>query len=105
MRLNGPNSYAREWLIGENIWRLKFVKKIDDQGTMGLCDPGDKLILIRRGLDKGEMLKTLAHEVLHAFEDEYTIDISHKTVYKLEDAIFEFLLNNLDSLSKIAKRR
>lgn len=41
------------------------------------------------------MMKTYIHEVLHAFEEEYDIRISHKAVRQLEEAMFDFWVANM----------
>jgi hypothetical protein len=43
---------------------------------------------------KIKIFKTFLHELTHCFEEEYKIKISHKAVYKLEEAMFDFLVNN-----------
>ncbi len=40
------------------------------------------------------LLRTFVHECLHALEFEYNIQIRHKTVYELEEAICAFLIDN-----------
>lgn len=102
MKIPGPNSYAREWIIKDEHWRLKFCKRIE-KDVVGLCDPSDKTISIKRGQDKIEILKTAIHEKIHAFEEEYNFKLSHKHVYKLEEAIVDFILNNFVNLEKLFK--
>lgn len=88
----------RKFLIGDSIWTVRFVKKFGfgekDQDTRGLCKPDTQEILIQQGLSTRERLDTLIHEVLHALEFEYEIDIDHKLIYKLEGKIAQFLIDN-----------
>jgi hypothetical protein len=100
MKLKGPNAYAREWIINGEHWQLKFANHID-KDTLGICDPSDKTITIKRGLDKVELLKTAIHEIIHSFELEYKFNLKHAHVYKLEDAIVDFVFNNFESLKRI----
>lgn len=102
MKLKGPNAYAREWIIRGEHWQLKFKKKIE-KDTLGLCDPSDKTVYIKRGLDKVELLKTVIHEFLHSAEDEFNFKLAHRHIYKLEDAIVDFIFNNYESIGKLFK--
>ncbi len=61
---------------------------------MGLCDPEKRVIYIRLGQPHSETFNTFIHEVLHAFEAEYDVDVPHETVYTLERALSDFLLTN-----------
>ena len=96
MRLPKVKEYPRRLLIGDSHWELKFKRLIIDNGTkcVGLCDPGDQEILISQGLTSDDRLKTFIHEVLHAMEIEGDFNLDHKHVYKLEELIFSFLINN-----------
>lgn len=64
-------------------WRLKFVPKIDNEGTRGLCDSPNqarKKILILESLQGEEMLEVLIHEQLHGalwhLDEEYVAQIA-----------------------------
>jgi hypothetical protein len=45
-------------------------------------------------MSKDDTLKTLLHEVVHCFEYEYEIRISHRGVYQFEEALFDFICAN-----------
>lgn len=84
------NSYPKQLLIGEDIWRVRFVKKIKyPQKVVGLCDPGDQTIYIKTKMDRHETLATFIHEVLHAIGFSYDIKILEKErfVQKMEVAL------------------
>lgn len=100
-------NYPKSLKIGDRTYRIRFVKSIrgckkdiGDGATVGLFDPFRIEILIRIGQSPDETLKTLVHEVMHGFEYEYDIKISHKGVYKMEEAFFDFLCANSDSFFK-----
>lgn len=102
MKLNGQRSYAATWLVGDNLWDLKFVKTAgDSDSNRGLCDPSNRTVYVLRGMDRGEIFRTFLHEILHAIEFENEIDIKHEIIEKLEDGIADFILENFLALSKI----
>lgn len=87
--------YPREFHIGDEIYRLKFVRKLP-KDTVGECDPSSKEIRILVGQGKNETFKTVIHEIMHAlFEFENDIEIKHMFIYKAEEVIFQFLRDNV----------
>lgn len=84
----------REIQIGENTWDVKFVRRFQDKFTTGLCDPSETTIYIRMGQTDDERLKTLLHEILHAIEYEYQLEIPHRLIHRLEDPLARFLVDN-----------
>jgi len=85
----------RTLVIGETVWDVGLVKTITGRSTdVGICDNDNKEILIARGQGRYETLKTLIHEVLHAFEYEYKLRIDHDLIYKLEEPILRFFADN-----------
>ncbi len=95
--------YPKRLKIGDRYYRIRFVKSIRGcnkpigQGAIvGLCDPNKYEILIKIGMSDDETTKTLIHELGHCFENEYDINISHKAVYQLEEAMFDFLVANFN---------
>lgn len=103
MRKRGPRQrdYPREILVGDSLYKIKFVKKITEPNPahtteiVGICDPSEKEILIIQGLGPFERLKAFIHEILHAIEFEHDIDIPHQLIYKLEQPIALLMLENL----------
>jgi hypothetical protein len=51
-------------------------------------------ITILHGMSDTETIKTLIHEVFHAMEFEYQLEIKHKTVHALEEAVLKLLKLN-----------
>lgn len=102
MSWQGPRQkdYPKEILVGDSFYKIKFVRRIchaatgTDMQTLGTCCPDDKEILILQGLDPMERLSTLVHELLHALEFEYEIEIPHKLIYQLERPITQLLMDN-----------
>ena len=88
------SEYPTELKIGDEEYRVAFVASIDGTNTIGLCDSGNKVIHIQKGLSKEETLQTFIHEVIHSMEFEYNIKISHRSVYKFETAIYNFIKDN-----------
>ena len=95
MKLPNEAQYPKSVLINNEVYRVQFVVKPDrEKSTLGLCDPDKKVIRIKKGLSAKERMSTYVHEVLHAFEFEYEIDVHHDIVYALEECIINYLLVN-----------
>lgn len=69
-------------------------------GDWGQClsatkdEPGN--ISIRKGLSQKNTQRTLIHEVIHALDFEYNIDLTEKQVLLLEEAVVKLLhLNDI----------
>lgn len=88
--------YPNQVIVNGNYWDIKFCRKTPDNppSDLGLCDPGIKTLFIRYKQSSRETFMTFCHELLHAIEDEYEIDIPHNVIYKLEDAIADLVENN-----------
>lgn len=89
--------YPREFVIGDSIWSLKFKRNIGETTThitWGLCDVSTNTIYIRLGQTPEERLKTLCHELIHAAEWEFDIEIPHKLVHQLETPLARFIIDN-----------
>ena len=97
MKLPGYKQYKKEWHVGEETYTLKFVSRIPGckAKDVGLCDPESRIMYVKKGLSKAMLYRTVAHELLHAIEFEYEIEIPHKLVYQLEKAIVDTQLMNL----------
>ena len=75
-------------------YEIVWVPTFDCPKTVGECRYESKQIVLRQGESPTNTFKTLLHEVLHAMEFEYKIDIPHKTIYGLEHAIERVLKLN-----------
>lgn len=107
MSLPGTRKYPREWIVGEDLWRIKFVSKIQGcDDTLGLCDPSDLTIYIKLGIGKLETLKTFLHEIGHAQEYSYDFKVLnnktfdyraiHRYIHHFETVWAEVFIANLD---------
>lgn len=67
---------------------------LDDPECVGYCDPEHRVIAINVEQTEKQQLRTFIHEILHALSDEFNIDIKHKSIYKLEKAIYRFIKDN-----------
>lgn len=93
------SAYPTKLRIGDRVYKIRMVKCIrKDVNTLGLFDPARIEILIKSGQSSDETLKTLLHEIFHGFEYEYEVTVKHKDIYKLEEALFDFLSANSESL-------
>lgn len=89
--------YPREIVVGDQVWEIRFVRGIAGTATtvtLGLCDPSEHVIYIKQGLKPTERLATFVHEVLHAIEYEYNIEIAHKLVHLLDEPIAKLIIDN-----------
>lgn len=69
-------------------------KVSDNDDLRGLCEMDKRQITILHGMSDTETIKTLIHEVFHAMEFEYQLEIKHKTVHALEEAVLKLLKLN-----------
>jgi hypothetical protein len=99
MKLPGQQSYDREWHVGEEVWDLKFTRKLE--GSLGECCPSERVMYILQGQSRHEILWTFFHEVCHALEFTYEIDIPHSEVYSFEKAWASFFLDNWEAFAKL----
>jgi len=93
--------FRKDWIVGEDVWSVKFSRDLDkdadskeNESTLGLTDPSEMELLIKQKQTPRLRMSCFIHELLHAMEDSYNIEISHKAVYQLEKAIMNFLLVN-----------
>lgn len=86
-----PKSYPKEIFFGSERYRIRFKKNFEMYGE---TDWIKKVITIKAGMSRRETMSTLIHELLHVVQFEAPVKIKHKTIYKLEKAIVELLLDN-----------
>lgn len=60
----------------------------------GLCEQGKRQITILTGMSPQLTTETFIHEVFHALEFEYEIEIPHKSIHLLEGAVLKLLKLN-----------
>ncbi len=96
MKLPKKRDYPKTLRLGDEVYKVKFVRKFKGCGkTLGECDPEKKEIRIRYGQTPEETFKTFLHEVCHGLiEFEHDIEIKHRMIYKLEIALYQFFIDN-----------
>lgn len=90
-QLPKPHKYPRRIHIKNETYRIVFTSKIKHYGD---TDPVKCVIRIRSGMSARETFSTFIHELLHAVAFEGDFKLKHKTVYSLEQALFELLIDN-----------
>jgi len=83
--------YPKYIYYGTERYRLIFKKNLD---CYGVTDANARTITIKDGLSPRALLATFIHEVIHLMEFETPLKIKHKSVYKLEKALVELLIDN-----------
>lgn len=87
--------------IGESEWSIKFVKLVDgNEKFLGCCKADTKEIFIKVGLRPKERAHTLIHELLHALEFEYELEVAHDLIYRLEGPIYDLVCDNFIHIVK-----
>lgn len=91
MGLISQDKYPKTLHIKNETYKIIFSDKLKHYGE---TDPVRCTIKIRAGMSKRETFMTFIHEALHAMAFEGDFKLKHKTVYSLEEAIFELLVDN-----------
>lgn len=90
-KLPKNSSYPTKIYFADECYSLKFKEKFHCYGE---TDGNKKTITIKSGMSRRATLATVIHELLHVIEFEAPIKMKHKTIYKLEQAIVELILDN-----------
>lgn len=96
MKLISAKDYPKFIYVNDEKYEVRLVKRVPGgpNTDCGLCDSEIKVIWIRKTQSPAGLFHTFVHEVLHALEAEYSIDIKHRTIYELEVAIASFVTDN-----------
>ncbi len=97
VRLPHQTAYPKQIHFGLETYRVKYIKNLrSKRGKKFYADtnPETKVIRIKADLPPRLLLATIIHEILHVIEFEAPVKLKHKTVYALEKAILELLLDN-----------
>jgi hypothetical protein len=87
--------YPKTLKLGDETYRIRFVRRFEDKDTLGECDPEAKEIRLKLGQGREETFKTLIHEICHGLlEFEHDLKVKHKLIYGMEQAIYQFLTEN-----------
>lgn len=84
----------REFYVKDALWTVRYVRTLGGNRS-GLTDPSEKIIYIRQKIGSKERMRTFAHELLHAIEHEYEIEIPHRLIYRLEIPLVRLIVDNL----------
>lgn len=90
-KLPEQKAYPKEIHFAPYVYKIIFVKGLNCYGE---TDPVKKTIKIKKGLSPRMTLTTFVHELLHVVEFDQPVKLKHKTIYKLEQALVELLLDN-----------
>ncbi len=91
MQIPRKRDYPKVIYLRDDVYRVVFVKNLK---PIGQTDATKKVIRIRAGLSRNETFRTFIHELLHVLEFSWPLKIKHKTVYKLEKALFQLFIDN-----------
>ena len=91
MRVPEIHEYPKKVYLKDSTYRVIFVKT--DKYNGETCST-KQVIKLRKGMSKNETFKTFIHELLHFIEFEWPVKIKHKTVYKLEKALYNLFIDN-----------
>jgi hypothetical protein len=105
--------YPRQLLIGESIWTVRFVRRIEHEQpdakkvTVGLCCAESQTVYIRQGIRPALRLETFIHEVTHAMEFEYGFKLNHDDIHLLDEPWAKFLIQNFlgGSIKRVSGKR
>jgi hypothetical protein len=91
--------WKKDFIVNGHEYTVRFTSKLTDPSHVAECCGEDREIRIHPKQTKREKLCGLIHELLHAFEFEYGFKIAKRhrpgdAVYKLEEAIYNFLIEN-----------
>lgn len=84
-----------ENVIYEVVWKKGLIDPASNAPAYGLCDLDSKIIYLTMGMDKITAMQTLVHEIMHALEEEWGMDLPHEIIETLEHpVVLVFILNN-----------
>lgn len=91
MLIPKQSQYPKKIYLRGEVYSIRFVKGLK---SLGITNWSKNTIKIRAGMSRNETFRAFLHEVLHFLEFEWPIKLPHKTVYKLEKAIFQLIMDN-----------
>lgn len=96
MRLPKQSQFPKTLQVSDEVYKIQWVRAFKGHDNqVGECCWTDKIIRIKLGQTPSDRLKTFIHEVIHAYECEFGLKMPHKLVYQMEEALFQFLMENL----------
>lgn len=90
------DAYPKKIVFGTETYRILFRKrvKLNGETCYAVTDPVNKTIVIQDGLSPRALFSTMIHELFHVIEFDAPVHLKHKTIYKLEKAVTELILDN-----------
>lgn len=85
-----PRIKVKNKIEYEVVW----VDEFTAPDTLGECRFNSRQIALKIGQSEKQEFKSLIHEMLHAICEERGIEISHRAIYQLEEALFYILFHN-----------
>ena len=89
--------------IGAHTWQVRFVSKMpsecehEHEHVYGLCDPGSQTIYVDETSAYSMRLSTFLHELMHAIESIYDVDIDHRDLNLVSDVMTQVFMHNFES--------
>jgi hypothetical protein len=93
-------SYERTIIIGRREWAVRVVERINEDNDYGECDDAKSTITLRIDKNRRRMAETYIHELLHAIEYTYKVNIRHRVINKLERALVAYLVRNHGKMAR-----
>ena len=76
------------------VYEIVHIDTFRDPEVLGECRFSERQIVIKKGQTEKQEWKTICHEILHSICEERGIDISHKSIYQLEEALYYVVFHN-----------
>lgn len=75
-------------------YRVKFVDKVDEEDSLGLCKDAEQEILLRIDQPQDCLRDTLLHEIVHAIDFQLHLGLKERQVHCVATGITAVLLDN-----------
>ena len=93
--------------INSSIYEIRYVDEVKIDGVndllQGALNRWDKVIEIKRDLGEQARKQTIAHEAVHGILDEASIALSERTVERLANMLYGFMIDNKEFIREIVK--
>lgn len=75
-------------------YKVKFVDKVDEEDSLGLCKAAEQEILLRIDQPQDCLRDTLLHEIVHALDYQLHLGLKERQVHCIAMGIVAVLLDN-----------
>lgn len=89
--------------VGAHTWSVSFVEmrtELSESHTWGICLADKQEILINKNASYSMRLSTFFHELIHAFEYVYEVQIPHRDVNLVGDVLAQVFIDSLEVKTK-----